>query len=103
MRLREEQRNREALIAAAQAQQAGDQAGTQAALSQVTSVGDLKSISTWIKWRFEVVNAAEVPREYLKIDEQKLREYCSKFKGDQKPHPVPGVRFIEGVPVTVRT
>jgi hypothetical protein len=103
MRMKEEQRNREALIAAAQAQQAGDQAGTQAALSQVTSVGDLKGISTRIKWKFEVVNAAEVPREYLKIDEQKLREYCSRFKGDQKPHPVPGVRFIEDVPVSVRT
>lgn len=103
MRLQEEQRNQQALEAATQAQQAGDQAGVQGALSQVTSVGDLRGISTRIKWRFEVVNAAEVPREYLKVDDQKLREYCSRFKGDQRPNPIPGIQFFEDVPVTVRT
>lgn len=103
MRLQEQQRNQQALEAATQAQQSGDQAGVQMALSQVTSVGDLKGISTRIRWKFEVVNAAEVPREYLKVDDQKLREYCNKFKGDQRPHPVAGIKFVEDVPVTVRS
>jgi hypothetical protein len=103
MRLQEEQRNKEALAAAAQAQQQGDEVGVQTALSQVTTVGDLKGISTRIKWKFEVVNAAEVPRQYLKVDDVKLREYCSKFKGEQRPHPIPGIKFIEDVPVSVRT
>ena len=103
VRLLEERRNQEALAAAAEAHGAGDQEGTQEALAQVTTVSDLQGISTQVKWKYEVVNAAEVPREYLKVDDAKLKAYCGKFKGDQKPNPIPGIKFIENVVVSART
>lgn len=41
-------------------------------------------------WKFEVVDASLIPREYLAIDEAKLAKIARAMKADAK---VPGVRF----------
>jgi DNA repair exonuclease SbcCD ATPase subunit len=46
-------------------------------------------ISTREVWKFEVMNAAIVPREYLIVDETKVRKVVSALKGDTN---IPGVR-----------
>lgn len=40
-------------------------------------------------WKFEVENASEVPREFLLIDEQKIRRVVQAMKGDAR---IPGVK-----------
>jgi len=42
-------------------------------------------------WHFEIVDEAEVPRDFCIIDEAKLRRYAVAMKGSGK---VPGVRFF---------
>ncbi len=45
--------------------------------------------STRIDWDFEIVNASEIPREYLMADEVKIRKMVRAFKEDAK---IPGIR-----------
>jgi colicin import membrane protein len=40
-------------------------------------------------WKFEVVDPAQVPREYLMVDEQKIRRLVGAMKGETK---IPGVK-----------
>lgn len=40
-------------------------------------------------WKFEVTDPAQVPREYLVVDESKIRKVVQALKGDTK---IPGVR-----------
>lgn len=101
-KLREEQQNREALAAAADAHATGDTPGTQTALAHVTTVGDLKGTTTVGKWKYEVVDASQLPRAYLKVDDAALRAHCAKFTSDQQPTPIPGVKFIPDVQVRTR-
>lgn len=46
-------------------------------------------ISTRETWHFEITNAAQVPREYLVVDEARVRKVVQALKGDAK---IPGVR-----------
>ena len=43
------------------------------------------------EWDFEIVNAAEIPREYLMPDEVKIRKMVKAFKEDAK---IPGVKIF---------
>jgi hypothetical protein len=52
---------------------------------------ETKGISTREDWDFEVVDENLVPREFLAIDESKLRRYAKAMKVDAI---VPGVRFF---------
>jgi len=101
-RLREEKQNRQALAAAAQAHEAGDKEATQTALAQVTSVGDLQGTTTIAKWKYEVVDASQLPRAYLKVDDAALKAHCAKFSSEQQPTPIPGVKFLPDIQVRTR-
>lgn len=50
----------------------------------------VSGLSSTVVWKFEVVNASEVPREYCSVDETKIRKIVSALKGDTK---IPGVRI----------
>lgn len=100
---REEETNKAALKAAAEAHEAGDQASTQSALSQITTVGDLDGITTRQKWIFDIIDAAQLPKQYMKPDEVKIRAHCAKYKGDETPAPIPGVRFKHDIIVGARS
>lgn len=100
--LLEEQRNQKALQEAADAAGAGDSKAVSEATSKMTTVGDLSGISTTVKWTYKVVDAAKIPRSFLKVDDAKLREHCRKFKADQQPTPVAGVEFVPDVSVRAR-
>ena len=76
-RLREEARQREAEISAS----------IPATVARV----ETKGISTREDWDFEVLNEAAIPREFLTVDEGKLRRYAKAMKADAN---VPGVRFF---------
>ncbi len=47
-------------------------------------------VQTRVYWRFEIVRTADVPRDYLKIDEVKLASYARSMKGAAN---LSGVRF----------
>jgi hypothetical protein len=49
----------------------------------------LAGVSTRKDWDFEIVDPAAIPREYLAIDEKKIRAYVKAMKSDAK---IPGVR-----------
>lgn len=46
-------------------------------------------VSTREVWRFEVLDAAQVPRQYLAVDEAKIRKVVQALKADAQ---IPGVR-----------
>ena len=46
-------------------------------------------ISTREVWKFEIVDANAIPREYLVVDEARIRKVVQALKGDAK---IPGVR-----------
>lgn len=50
----------------------------------------ISGVKTREVWRFEVVDAGEVPRQFLSVDEQKIRRVVGALKGDCKIH---GVRI----------
>lgn len=49
----------------------------------------VSGINTRDVWKFEITDASKVPREFLMVDESKLRRYVSAMKGDSV---VAGVR-----------
>lgn len=48
-----------------------------------------KGLSMRDSWKFEVVDPAKVPREFLAVDDSKIRRYVQAMKGDSK---IDGVR-----------
>jgi hypothetical protein len=46
-------------------------------------------VSTREVWKFEITDAAQIPREYLVVDEARIRKVVQALKGDAK---IPGVR-----------
>jgi hypothetical protein len=59
-----------------------------------------KGISNRVIWRWKVVNAAAVPREYLCLDAGKLDTVAREHKGSVA---VPGIEFYTGEILAVRT
>lgn len=101
--LKEEDKNRVALQTAAEAHEAGDTEAAATAISQVTTVGDIPGISTRGKWAFTIIDAEQVPREFLVVDMGLIRRHCEKYTADQEPDPIPGVKFTSDVQVGVRS
>ena len=99
-RLLEDERNRKALVAAADAHAAGDAQGVVDALAQGTNLRDIPGISTRKQWTYIIENEALLPPEFkLSVpNHQLLKEHCAHTK-DHEPTPVPGVRFIPDVRV----
>lgn len=87
---REAEVNAAALEAAARAHAEGDESATGAALSQVVHVGNVAGVQTRKVWKFEIVDAALVPREYLAVDEKAIRA-----AGHEEE--IPGIRWYEDV------
>lgn len=52
----------------------------------------VQGIETRKMWTFEIENEADIPREFLMVDEQKLRKYAVAMKDTAN---VKGVRFFE--------
>ena len=102
VKMLEEERNRKALAEAAEAHAAGDQTKTENALSKVTSVGDLKGTSTQGRWRFEIIDASQIPRAYLQVNESAIRAHVAKYTLEKQPPAIPGVKFIPDMKVTSR-
>jgi len=99
-RLLEDERNRKALVAAADAHAAGDAQGVVDALAQGTNVRDIPGISTSKQWTYIIEDESLLPEEFwLRIPNEKLlKEHCAHTK-DREPTPVPGVRFVPDVRV----
>ncbi len=57
---------------------------------------------TVIRWNFQVVDPAQVPREFLSVDEKKIRSHVTyKTKMNETPT-IPGVNFQKHVSVESR-
>lgn len=99
-RLLEDERNRKALVAAADAHAAGNAQGVVDALATGTNVRDIPGISTSKQWLYEIVDESLLPPEFwIRVPNHSLlKEHCAHTK-DREPTPVPGVRFIPDVRV----
>ena len=53
--------------------------------------GKAKGISKKDHWTFVILDETQIPREYLQVDEQKIRKYVSTMKGDAK---IAGVKIF---------
>ena len=53
--------------------------------------GKVKGISRRDNWTFVILDETQIPREYLKVDEQKIRQYVRAMKVDAK---IPGVKIF---------
>ncbi len=53
--------------------------------------GKVKGISRRDNWTFVIMDETQIPREYLKVDEQKIRKYVTTMKVDAK---IPGVKIF---------
>jgi hypothetical protein len=67
------------------------QAELEAAVPAPVARVETKGISTREDWDFEILDVNVIPREFLTIDESKLRRYAKAMKVDAI---VPGVRFF---------
>ncbi len=52
------------------------------------------------QWKFEVADVTQIPREWLCIDEAKVKEYMSANKEFLKEGTINGVRFFKDIIVT---
>lgn len=102
-KLREDERNRKAVVAAGQAHVDGGDATT--ALGMLTHTSDIAGVSLKLKWKAIVEDVALLPDEYvLRIpNEKKLKEYCAAVVEDAEPAPIPGVRFERDVVSRIQT
>lgn len=57
----------------------------------VEAPAKLAGVSTRQDWDFEIVDANAIPREFLVVDEKKVRAYVKAMKSDAK---IPGVRVF---------
>lgn len=69
------------------------------AVSPAPQLTRVEGVAQRVEWRFEIVNEALVPREYLSIDEKKIRAVVKAFKGEKE---IPGVRIFSEKVVAVR-
>lgn len=95
--------NAAAMQAAAQAAQAGDVDQAAQHVAALVEAPRVQGVSMREVWDFEVVNLDEVPREFLCLDEAKVRAaiwYADTEK--TPPRPIPGLRFFLRGQVSVR-
>lgn len=60
----------------------------------------LRGVSVREVWKFEVTDEAKVPRDYLSVDEAKIRKVVNALKGDAQ---IPGVRIWAEKAVAARS
>lgn len=56
----------------------------------VVAAPKVQGVKQVTRWLYEITDATKIPRDFLIIDEQKLRKYAEAMKGSAK---VEGVRF----------
>lgn len=71
----------------------------QRAIAPAAPAPTTKGISTRQDWDFEIMNAAAIPREYLIVDEVKVRQIVRAMKGETN---IPGIRVFPKTIVTQR-
>ncbi len=100
--LREEAAKRKALVDAAAAHAAGDAEATSAALERVVTTKNTEGLGVRRVWRFEITDAAAVPRAFLTVNEIALGAYAKTVPLDGAPE-IPGVRFFVDTIVSSRS
>lgn len=100
-KLRQDEANRAAMLAAAAAAEAGDNTAAADALANVTTIGDAKGLSTRQTWGYIIEDASLLPREFLMPNEQAIGAHARAAKAGA-PAAIPGVRFVPKVIVSSR-
>jgi len=97
-------KNEAAMKAMAEAAQAKDMPGVSLAVSGIVGTPKVAGLNVRkvLKWR--VVDASQVPREYLSIDPSKVDAAVTAAKGTITPVPsIPGIEFYEDSVVSARS
>ncbi len=71
----------------------GDHAGCQAALAAIAEDVKVSGVATVWSWTATIADAAAVPREWCRPDEEALKAYCKAYKDSVELPAVPGVKF----------
>lgn len=80
--------NRRAMLAAQEALRAGDVRAAALATAVIAEKPEVAGVRTREAWTFRVIDASRVPREFLAVDEKKIRAHVAEH-GDSRP--IPGV------------
>lgn len=98
------EKNEAAMKAMAEAAQAQDMAAVSVAVSSIVGTPKVAGLSVRKVLRWKVVNASQVPREYLSIDPSKVDAAVTAAKGTVTPTPsIPGIEFYEENVVSSRS
>jgi len=54
------------------------------------------------RWTFEILDPDQIPREYLAVDEGKIRAIARTTKNTETPQAIPGVKFYLKTGIAVR-
>ena len=92
----EEGRHTEADIALQEAAQMED------APPPVIAAPTVAGAHTTKRWAYEITDPAQIPREYLMVDEGKIRAIARTTKNTDKPQAIQGVKFYLKTGIAVR-
>jgi hypothetical protein len=95
-------RKQQALGAAQQMSNANDNEAfyAMAQVAHEAEVFQAPGVHTRESWKFEIQNLAQVPLDFLMVDEKKLRAFVKEHKDAIA---IPGVRIYKDVNVVART
>jgi len=68
----------------------------------VISAPTVVGAHTTKRWGYEILDPAQVPREYLIVDEKKISAIARGTKNTDKPQSIPGVKFELKTGIAVR-
>jgi acyl transferase domain-containing protein len=86
----EERRRKEAEEQAAKAEAEGKPAPAPEPVPEKKEVPKTEGVTFYENWTFEIEDESQIPREYMQVDEKKIRQYVKAMKGDAK---IPGVKI----------
>jgi len=69
-------------------------------VSVQSSAPEVKGAATVTRWKYRIVNAELIPREWLIADDEKLSKIATAMKGEMK---IAGVEFYKDTIMSVRT
>lgn len=101
-KVRAEERQRQAIEAAAQAAMSGSPEAAAAALSlaQSSELGEVQGLSFRQAWDFEIVDISQVPPQFLMVNEAAVKAAIRGAKGRIE---IPGIRVVEKTSVASRS
>lgn len=80
----------------------GDREGVLAAMAKIPETSKPEGVSVQFEWVPYIVDANEIPREFLEVSLTAVKNYCRAHAKQEEIAPIPGLRFEKKAKVTPR-